>query len=114
MTNSNFIQVLEIAIDALEICNAIHERTGAIKVPLDDVAEEMSKGITKKMIQDGFWILCDMGIIGDDGDENHMNYDPDGNNELIDLLQKIRIEELAKENESEVSPSIYTKIPEKK
>ena len=114
MTESPFIQVLDMAINALEICNLIHERTGTLKVPLDDVAEEMGNGITKKKIQDGFFVLVDLSIIGDDGDYDHMNYDSDGNNELIDLLQQIKIQELEKENESEISPAIYTKLPRKK
>ena len=79
----------------------------------DDVAEEMGNGITKKKIQDGFFVLVDLSIIGDDGDYDHMNYDSDGNNELIDLLQQIKIQELEKENESEISPAIYTKLPRK-
>lgn len=113
MTDLPFIQVLDIAIDALEICNSIHERTGALKVPLDDVVEEMGNGITKKKIQDGFWILVDLGIIRDDSDDQNMNYDADGNNELIDLLQQIKIKELEKENESEISASHYIKLPHK-
>ena len=98
-----FVNILEIATKALDICNRIHESTGAIKVPLIDVAEEMSDGTTKKMIQDGFWILVDFGIIGDDGDIDHMNYDDEGNNELTQLLQEIKIEELEKDQEAVIT-----------
>ena len=98
-----FINILDLATQALDICNAIHDRTGAIKVPLIDVAEEMGSNVTKKMIQDGFWILVDFGIIGDDGDTDHMNYTDEGNNELSNLLQEIKIEELEKDQEAEIS-----------
>lgn len=94
MTEKDFVAVLDLAIEALEICNAIHQRTGALKVPLDDVVEEMGNRVTKKQIQDGFWVLVSMGIIGDDGDVDHMNYD--GNNELTELLKQIRVTELEK------------------
>ena len=87
----------------MNICNTIHEKTGAIKVPLVDVAEEMGPKVSKKMIQDGFWILVDYGIIGDDGDTDHMNYNDEGNNELTNLLQEIKIEELEKDQEAEIS-----------
>jgi hypothetical protein len=97
----DFVNILDIATKALNICNNIHERTGATKVPLSDVAEEMGNKITKKQIQEGFWILVSMEIIGDDGDEHHMNYS-EGNNELSDLLQEIKIEELSKDQEAEI------------
>jgi hypothetical protein len=103
LKRKDFVNILDLAIEALEICNRIHERTGAIKVPLVDVAEEMGPNTTKKMIQDGFWILVDFGIIGDDGDEDHMNYDDDGNNELSELLNQIKIEELEKDQEAIIS-----------
>ena len=96
--NEKLISALEIAIEASNICGIIHDRTGARKIPLDDVAEEMGRGITKKHIQEGFWLLVEMGYLGDDGDEDHMNYE-DGN-ELTDLLQKIKIEEMSKDAES--------------
>ena len=94
----DYVQSLDLAIKALNICNNIHDRTGAMKVPLIDVANEIGNGTTKKQIQDGFWILVAMEIIGDDGDYDHMNYSDD-NNELSDLLQEIKIEELEKDQE---------------
>lgn len=103
MKRRDFINILDLAMEALDICNTIHERTGAVKIPLIDVAEEMGPKVTKKMIQDGFWILVDFGIIGDDGDTDHMNYSNDGNNELTDLLQEIKIEELEKDLDAEIS-----------
>ena len=107
MQRKKFVDILDIAIRALEICNNIHDRTGAIKVPLDDVAEEMGKDVTKATIQDGFWVLVDMGIIGDDGDYDHMNYDLDGNNELLELLNKIKVTELEKDQENEIIDLSY-------
>jgi len=104
MKRKEFVQILDIATDALNICNRIHERTGALKVPLQDVAEEMGNNVTKKIIQDGFWILVDFGVIGDDGDIDHMNYS-EGNNELSDLLQDIKIEELEKDQEALITKS---------
>ena len=98
MADKVLLNALDIAIEALGVCEAIHNRTGATKIPLDDVANEMGKGTTKKQIQDGFWVLVDMEIIGDDGDIDHMNY-TDGN-ELTELLKQIRVEELNKENEA--------------
>ena len=98
VTRRQYIQTLDLAIKALNICNNIHERTGAMKVPLIDVAEEIGNGTTKKQIQDGFWILVEMEIIGDDGDYDHMNYS-EGNNELSELLQEIMVEELEKDQE---------------
>ncbi|MHA2366551.1 MAG: hypothetical protein ACXAC7_21525 [Candidatus Hodarchaeales archaeon] len=104
MANKDLIQALDIAIEALEICNAIHDRTGALKVPLKDVAEEMGRGIKVKDIQDGFWLLVDLHIIGDDGDEMNMNYSDDGG-DLVKLLKAIKVEEL--EKESEIKETIY-------
>lgn len=98
VTRKQYVASLDLAIKALNICNNIHERTGAMKVPLVDVANEMGNGTTKKMIQDGFWILVAMEVIGDDHDYDHMNYD-DENNELSELLQEIKIEELEKDQE---------------
>ena len=98
VTRREYVQSLDLAIKALNICNNIHERTGAMKVPLIDVANEIGNGVTKKDIQDGFWILVEMEVIGDDGDYDHMNYSDD-NNELSELLQEIKIEELEKDQE---------------
>ena len=98
MADKVLLNALDIAIEALGVCEAIHERTGATKIPLDDVANEMGKGTTKKQIQEGFWVLVEMGVIGDDNDDQNMNY-TDGN-ELTELLKQIRIEELNKENET--------------
>ena len=98
VTRREYVQALDLGIKALNICNNIHERTGAMKVPLIDVANEIGNGTTKKMIQDGFWILVEMEVIGDDGDYDHMNYS-DENNELSELLQEIKIEELEKNPE---------------
>ena len=111
MEENLFIEILDIAIDALQICNNIHERTGAINVPLDDVANEMNN-ITKKDIQDGFFVLCELSIIGDDGDYDHMNYDRDGNNKLRALLEQIKVDELEKQEEG-LTPPIYVKIPKR-
>ncbi|MHA2338821.1 MAG: hypothetical protein ACXACX_16045, partial [Candidatus Hodarchaeales archaeon] len=98
--NEKLIGALDIALEAVGICEIIHNRTGAIKIPLDDVANEMGKGMTKKSIQEGFWLLVELGILGDDGDYDHMNYNDEGNNELTELLKKIKIEEMSKEAES--------------
>lgn len=107
ITRKQYIDSLDLAIKALNICNNIHDRTGAIKVPLIDVAEEIGNGTTKKQIQDGFWILVEMEVIGDDGDYDHMNYD-EGNNELSELLQEIKIEELEKDQEEIILHSHQT------
>lgn len=107
ITRKQYVESLDLAIKALNICNNIHERTGAMKVPLIDVAEEIGKGTTKKHIQDGFWILVEMEVIGDDGDYDHMNYD-DGNNELSELLQEIIIEEQTKDQEEIILSSHQT------
>ncbi len=101
VTRREYVASLDLAIKALNICNNIHERTGAMKVPLIDVANEIGNGTTKKQIQDGFWILVEMEVIGDDGDYDHMNYSDD-NNELSDLLEQIKIEELEKDQEEVV------------
>ena len=50
----DYVESLDLAIKALNICNNIHDRTGAMKVPLIDVANEIGNGTTKKQIQDGF------------------------------------------------------------
>ncbi|MFW9930539.1 MAG: hypothetical protein ACFFD1_14210 [Candidatus Thorarchaeota archaeon] len=97
--DKKLVSALDIALEALELCENIHERTGANKIPLDDIAAETGYRLTKKQIQDGFWLLVAMGIIGDDGDEDHMNYSDD-NNELTELLKKIKIQELNKDAET--------------
>ena len=111
ITRKDYVASLDLAIKALEICNNIHDRTGAMKVPLIDVANEIGHGTTKKMIQDGFWILVTMEVIGDDGDYDHMNYS-DENNELSDLLQEIKIEELEKDQEEVIynNASVFDRV----
>ena len=69
-------RLLRIAQEALEECNKLHEATGHKKIPLDEVAKNLI--IDKEEIQHGFDILVEMGVIGDDGDRDHMNYDEDG------------------------------------
>src|SRR3990172_1647865 len=102
-SDPKLLNALDIGVQAMYICQVIHEQTGATKIPLIDVANEMSKGIKKKDIQDAFWLLVSLGILGDDGDEDHMNYN-DGHNELTALLKQIKIEELSKEAET---PKVY-------
>jgi len=102
-SDPKLLNALDIGVQAMDICQVIHEQTGATKIPLIDVANEMSKGIKKKDIQDAFWLLVSLGILGDDGDEDHMNYN-DGHNELTALLKQIKIEELSKEAET---PKVY-------
>ncbi|MHA1263902.1 MAG: hypothetical protein ACTSRS_01585 [Candidatus Helarchaeota archaeon] len=85
---------LRIAYEALDECNKIHDLTGQQKVPLDKVAENLA--ITKEEIQMSFDYLVQLGVIGDDGDRDHMNYDEGG--ELLELILQLLIE-LSKEKE---------------
>ena len=58
----DYVESLDLAIKALNICNNIHDRTGAMKVPLIDVANEIGNGTTKKQIQDGIPLLLQVMI----------------------------------------------------
>lgn len=85
---------LRVAYEALDECNKLHELTGRDKIPLDEVAENLV--ISKEEIQDGFDHLVELGIIGDDGDREHMNY----SGELLDLIYQMLLE-LEKQKEKE-------------
>ncbi|NVM55545.1 MAG: hypothetical protein HWN66_17695 [Candidatus Helarchaeota archaeon] len=76
---------LRVAYEALEECNKLHESTGRDKIPLDEVAENLA--ITKEEIQNSFDSLVEEGVIGDDGDREHMNYDESG--ELLELIYQL-------------------------
>lgn len=87
-------RILRIAYEALDECNKVHELTGRNKVPLDEVAENLA--ITKEEIQNSFDYLVQLGVIGDDGDRENMNYDETG--ELMEfILQLLRALERQKE-----------------
>jgi hypothetical protein len=89
-------RLLRIAQEALEECNKLHEATGQKKIPLDEVAKNLI--VNKEEIQHGFDILVEMGIIGDDGDREHMNYDEGGT--LMDLIEQL-LQQSAQEEEEE-------------
>ena len=78
-------RILRIAYEALEECNKLHELTGRDKIPLDEVAENLA--IQKEDIQESFDCLVEEGVIGDDGDRDHMNYH--GSGELMDLILQL-------------------------
>jgi hypothetical protein len=96
---------LRIAQEALEECNQLHEATGQKKIPLDDVAKNLIA--SKEEIQHGFDILVEMGVIGDDGDRDHMNYDEDGT--LMDFIEQLLQQSAPEEKEEEAeTPSTYS------
>ncbi|TFG05568.1 MAG: hypothetical protein EU536_01640 [Promethearchaeota archaeon] len=80
---------LRIAYEALEECNELHDTTGRERIPLDEVAENLA--ISKEQIQDSFDLLVELGVIGDDGDRDHLNYQEGG--ELLELIKQL-LEEL--------------------
>ena len=85
---------LRVAYEALDECNKLHELTGRDKIPLDEVADNLA--ITKEEIQNSFDYLVQQGVIGDDGDRDHMNYDESG--ELLEIIYQLLME-LAKQKE---------------
>jgi ribosome biogenesis SPOUT family RNA methylase Rps3 len=89
-------RLLRIAHEALEECNKLHEATGQKKIPLDEVAQNLLAN--KEEIQNGFDLLVKMGIIGDDGDRDHMNYDENGT--LMEFIEHL-LELSAQEEEEE-------------
>lgn len=89
-------RLLRIAYEALDECNKLHHATGRNKIPLDEVATNLC--ITKEEIQESFDELVQEGVIGDDGDREHMNYDESG--ALLELIYQLLLE-LEKEKESE-------------
>jgi hypothetical protein len=101
-------RLLRIAQEALEECNTLYETTGKKKIPLDDVAKNLI--VNKEEIQHGFDILVEMGVIGDDGDRDHMNYDEDGAlMEFIEqLLRQSAPEEEEEEEKDAETPSPYS------
>lgn len=90
------IQKLVLARTALERCNEIHEDTGRNKIPLEEVAEDLKT--TKEAIQDAFDYLVSQGVIGDDGDRDHMNYSGGG---IVELLEELITEILLYQEEEE-------------
>ena len=74
----------KLAIVAFELCNSKHELEGRKKIPLTEIAEELH--VKKEDIQAAFNHLVEEGIIGDDGDYDHMNYNEDLE-ELISYLK---------------------------
>ncbi|MHA1129907.1 MAG: hypothetical protein ACTSQQ_03770, partial [Candidatus Helarchaeota archaeon] len=56
--------------------------------------------ITKEEIQQAFDILVQLGVIGDDGDRDHMNYDE--SKELMELIFQI-LQECIKQQKHEAS-----------
>ncbi|MHA2273497.1 MAG: hypothetical protein ACXACI_16705 [Candidatus Hodarchaeales archaeon] len=76
----------KLAIVALELCNSKHDQDGRVKIPLEEIAEELY--VQKEDIQAAFDHLVEEGIIFDDGDRDHMNYS-DGMDELIRLLKEM-------------------------
>jgi hypothetical protein len=90
-------RLLRVAYEALEECNTLYERTGRKKIPLDEVAANLA--ISKEEIQNSFDQLVQEGVIGDDGDREHMNYDESG--ELLDLILQLLTELLKEKEESE-------------
>ena len=97
-------RILRIAYEALEECNKLYESTGRIKIPLDEVAKNLA--ITKGEIQYSFDQLVQLGVIGDDGDRDNMNYDESG--ELLELIYQLLVSSLRqKENtKTEKDPEI--------
>lgn len=75
----------KLAVVALELCTSKHEEDGRMKIPLEEIAEELH--VMKDDIQAAFDHLVDEGIILDDDDRDHMNYS-DGMDVLIKLLKE--------------------------
>ncbi|HKZ42336.1 MAG TPA: hypothetical protein VJ044_15335, partial [Candidatus Hodarchaeales archaeon] len=80
--------ILSFGVRAMETCEAIHNRTGSTRIPLVDVASEISRGTKKKDIQMGLWLLVALGFLEDDGDEDFVNYDA-GLNAVIGELARV-------------------------
>ncbi len=78
-------RILRVAYEALDECNKIHESTGEIKIPLDEVSKNL--GISKLEIQESFDYLVQEGVIGDDNDRENMNYNESG--ELSKLIYQL-------------------------
>ncbi|MFQ5981345.1 MAG: hypothetical protein ACE5OZ_24655 [Candidatus Heimdallarchaeota archaeon] len=76
----------KLAVVALEICTSKHDEDGRMKIPLQEIAEELH--VKKADVQAAFDHLVDEGIILDDGDRDHMNYS-DGMDGLIKLLKEM-------------------------
>jgi len=89
-------RLLRIAHEALEECNKLHGATGRKKIPLNEVSQNIIA--QKEEIQHGFDLLVEMGIIGDDGDRDHMNYDENGT--LMEFIEHL-LELTAHEEEEE-------------
>ena len=90
-------RLLRIAHEALEECNKLHNATSRKKIPLDEVTRNLGLN-NKQEIQHGFDLLVEMGIIGDDGDRENMNYDENGT--LMEFIEHL-LERSAQEEEEE-------------
>lgn len=99
-------RLLRIAHEALEECNKLHNDTSRKKIPLDEVSQALI--VNKEEIQHGFDLLVEMGIIGDDGDREHMNYDENGT--LMEFIEHLLEESgLQGEEEEEEDAEITSK-----
>ena len=86
--------ILSFGVRAMETCEAIHNRTGSTRIPLVDVASEISRGTKKKDIQMGLWLLVALGFLEDDGDEDFVNYDAGLNAVIGELAQVEKFDSL--------------------
>ncbi|MFW9914634.1 MAG: hypothetical protein ACFFGZ_03400 [Candidatus Thorarchaeota archaeon] len=77
----------KLAIVALELANSKHDQDGRVKIPLEEIAEELY--VQKEDIQAAFDHLVEEGIIFDDGDRDHMNYSSDEVEDLIRVLKEM-------------------------
>lgn len=74
----------KLAIVALELANSKHDQDGRMKIPIEEIAEELH--VRKEDIQAAFDHLVEEGIIFDDGDRDHMNY----SDEVEDLIRVLK------------------------
>ncbi len=100
---SKKLKKVQLARAALDLCEEIHEETGEKKISLDKVAKRL--GTTKEKIAEAFDYLVEQGVLSDDGDREHLNFDDVGR--LLALLYEL-IKEMEEKRKKKIEVPLYT------
>ncbi|MFX0207802.1 MAG: hypothetical protein ACFFDT_17570 [Candidatus Hodarchaeota archaeon] len=103
---SKKLKKVQLARAALDLCEEIYEETGEKHISLDKVAKRL--GTTKEKIAEAFDYLVEQGILSDDGDRDHLNFDDVGY--LLALLYEIlkEMKENRRKKKKKIEVPVYT------
>ncbi|MFX1513966.1 MAG: hypothetical protein ACFFCQ_15400 [Promethearchaeota archaeon] len=101
--SSKKMKKVQLARTALDLCEEIHEETGQKHVPLEDVAKRL--GTTKENVAEAFDYLVEQGLLSDDGDRDHLNFDDVG--ALLALLKELIWKMQEEEEKKKIKVPVY-------